>query len=109
MVEQLAFDGIEPGPPKKRRSKKVFTPKKGGNWRRTSYGVEVPVPVDDLGQELAMGPHRVLQTVNGGFFVIDYRRELGRGTVFVGGFDRQGKIDSIVWMVAQSKSSTGPT
>lgn len=96
MSSQLALGGIEPGQPKKKRTRspqRVEKPRKG--WKPTFYGVTVPEPRDLLGQELAMGPYRVLRTTQGENFVMDYRRQLGRGTVFRGDLRA-----CVVWMVS---------
>lgn len=103
MNAQLALAGIEPGAPKKRKlstrsPQRVENRRRG--WRPTFLGVEIPVPTDLLGQELAMGPYRVLRTVRGQLFVMDYRRPLGEGTVFEGDLRA-----CVVWMVAHAKKS----
>ena len=83
--KQLALQGVDLGPawiPHK------VSPTRGENARRASIkslpGELVPVPKDRLGQDLQLGPFRVLQDVWGRHFVMDYRRPLGQGEIFTG-------------------------
>lgn len=47
-------------------------------------GAIVPAPIDDQGQELVLGPFRVLQNTHGEHFVFDYRAPLAKGDLFYG-------------------------
>lgn len=79
--------------------------KRPRGYRPAFLGAIVPVPVDDRGSELVLGPFRVLQNTFGEHFVFDYRAPLAKGDVFYG-----SKRACVVEMVRLHKSSpTGPT
>lgn len=54
-------------------------------YARTSLpGPIVPVPADDRGEELVLGPLQVFQTTTGRYLLADRRRKLGDWEIFTG-------------------------
>lgn len=109
-AKQLCLRGVYFGPtfldpPRPRRDPGLPRPRR--TW--SLPGPVVPIPTDDRGLELVLGPFRVLQDTCGVHFVYDSREPIGRNRVF----DARSKKGAVVWMVKRFKSlqrssPTGP-
>lgn len=99
-AKQLALSGVDLGPPPPPPKRKPAPHEKRKRWGRYSLpGPVVPLPTDDRGRELAIGPFRVLQRVDGPHVLLDYRKKLGTGDVVIG-----SKRTCVVEMVRRAKA-----
>lgn len=69
----------------------------------TFMGMIVPVPRSKRGEELRMGPYRVLQRTDGRYVVLDDRRPLGRGSCYLAGRARPGLLEALRAMAALAR------
>lgn len=66
----------------------------------TFLGITVPLPRSLRGEELRMGPYRVLLRSDGRYVVLDERRPLGCGSVYLARRARPGLLEALRAMAA---------